>query len=158
MTDDRLTSDELFAIFKGLIPTPVAFYLMNGGAKLDRGALEMVQAVREQATTDRIEAQAAEIERLRSMVLEGAAKNAAEIVRLELEIERLQKEVERRAYDGIHTCHDDCQRVACRQRRQIEQLREALKDMVAYSWFDEQWQDQNPEYVDRARAALGDTK
>jgi hypothetical protein len=38
---------------------------MNGGAKLDRGALEMVQAVREQATTDRIEAQAAEIERLR---------------------------------------------------------------------------------------------
>jgi hypothetical protein len=55
MTDDRLTSDELFAIFKGLIPTPVAFYLMNGGAKLDRGALEMVQAVREQATNDRIE-------------------------------------------------------------------------------------------------------
>jgi hypothetical protein len=90
MTDDRLTSDELFAIFKGLIPTPVAFYLMNGGAKLDRGALEMVQAVREQATTDRIEAQAAEIERLRSMVLEGAAKNAAEIVRLELEVERLR--------------------------------------------------------------------
>jgi hypothetical protein len=65
MTDDRLTSDELFAIFNGLIPTPVAFYLMNGGAKLDRGALEMVQAVREQATNDRIEAQAAEIERLR---------------------------------------------------------------------------------------------
>jgi hypothetical protein len=104
MTDDRLTSDELFAIFNGLIPTPVAFYLMNGGAKLDRGALEMVQAVREQATNDRIEAQAAEIDRL-------AAEN-----------ELLKKEVERRSYDGIHTCHDDCQRVACRQRREIAQL------------------------------------
>lgn len=100
MTDDRMTSDELFAVFKGLIPTPVAFYLMNGGAKLDRGALEMVQAVREQATNDRIEALSAENER----------------------------------------------------------LREALEDMVTYSSFNEQWQDQNPEYVDRARAALGETE
>jgi predicted RNase H-like nuclease (RuvC/YqgF family) len=100
---------------------------MNGGAKLDRGALEMVQAVREQATNDRIEAQAAEIERLRSIVLEGASKNAAEIVRLELEVEHLKKEVERRSYDGIHTCHDECQRVPCRQRREIEHLKKEAK-------------------------------
>jgi hypothetical protein len=79
MTDDRLTSDELFAIFKGLIPTPVAFYLMNGGAKLDRSALEMVQAVREQATNDRIEAQAAEIERLQVEAEADRSKGAFEI-------------------------------------------------------------------------------
>lgn len=70
MTDDlvkRLTSDEVFAIFKGSMPMPVAAYLLNGGAKLDRSAFEMIQAVREQATSDRIEALTAENERLRGL-------------------------------------------------------------------------------------------
>jgi hypothetical protein len=110
MTDDRLTSDELFAIFKGLIPTPVAFYLMNGGAKLDRGALEMVQAVREQATNDHIEAQAAEIEALKTMIFatgEAAATNLRTAMERALEIERL-REAGQKLND--YACHDDdCQ-------------------------------------------------
>lgn len=41
-------------------------------------------------------------------------------------IEALSAEVERRTIDGVHTCHDKCQRVACVLRRENERLREAL--------------------------------
>lgn len=37
--------------------------------------------------------------------------------------EALRAEVQRLTYDGIHTCHDDCQRLPCVQRREIEALR-----------------------------------
>jgi hypothetical protein len=53
----------------------------------------------------------------------GAAKAQATIEAQAAEIDRLKQEVERRSYDGIHTCHDECQRVPCRQRREIERLR-----------------------------------
>jgi hypothetical protein len=43
------------------------------------------------------------------------------------EAEALRAEVERLSYDGIHTCHDDCPRLPCVQRREIERLREALE-------------------------------
>jgi hypothetical protein len=39
------------------------------------------------------------------------------------EIRSLRAEIERRKYDGVHTCHDQCQRVACVLRRENEALR-----------------------------------
>ena len=41
-------------------------------------------------------------------------------------IEALEAENERLTYNGIHTCHDECPRLPCVQRREIAQLREAL--------------------------------
>ena len=41
-------------------------------------------------------------------------------------IEALQAEVERLTYDGIHTCHGDCLRLPCVQRREIDALQAAL--------------------------------
>jgi hypothetical protein len=38
-------------------------------------------------------------------------------------IEGLQAQVERLTFDGIHTCHDDCPRLPCVQRREIDALR-----------------------------------
>jgi len=45
-------------------------------------------------------------------------------------IEALQAEVERLTFDGIHTCHDDCPRLPCVQRREIDALR-AENSMLA---------------------------
>ena len=44
------------------------------------------------------------------------------------------------------------------QATAIKRLREALRGMVEYSRFNERWQDDHPEYVAAARAALGDTE
>lgn len=44
------------------------------------------------------------------------------------EIERLTAELERRKYDGVHTCHAQCQRLACAQRREIEALTAQLAE------------------------------
>jgi hypothetical protein len=38
--------------------------------------------------------------------------------------DRAADTIERLTYDGIHTCHDDCPRLPCVQRREIEQRRE----------------------------------
>jgi hypothetical protein len=46
------------------------------------------------------------------------------------EAEALRAEVERLSYDGIHTCHDGCPRLPCVQRREIERLREALREAL----------------------------
>ncbi len=37
-------------------------------------------------------------------------------------IEELERKVERLTYDGIHTCSDQCERIVCVLRRQIEEL------------------------------------
>jgi len=39
------------------------------------------------------------------------------------EIRSLRAEIERRKYDSVHTCHDQCQRAACVLRRENEALR-----------------------------------
>jgi len=39
------------------------------------------------------------------------------------ELRTLRAELERRKYDDIHTCHDECQREACVLRREIKALR-----------------------------------
>lgn len=45
-------------------------------------------------------------------------------------IAELEREVERRTYDGIHTCHDQCQRVACVLRRRIAELEAAIREIT----------------------------
>ena len=45
-------------------------------------------------------------------------------------IEALQAEIERLTYDGIHTCHDDCPRLPCVQRREIDGLRAVLRHLM----------------------------
>lgn len=42
----------------------------------------------------------------------------------EAERDALRAEVERLTLDGIHTCHHECPRIACVQRREIARLRE----------------------------------
>jgi HAMP domain-containing protein len=46
-------------------------------------------------------------------------------------IEALQAEVERLTYDGIHTCHDDCPRLPCVQRREIEALQAEVRHLMS---------------------------
>jgi uncharacterized small protein (DUF1192 family) len=42
------------------------------------------------------------------------------------EVERLRAEVQRLDIAGIHSCHDDCQKLPCVQRREIDRLRAEL--------------------------------
>ena len=36
---------------------------------------------------------------------------------------RLKQQVEQLTVNGVHTCHDECQRVACVLRREVEKLK-----------------------------------
>lgn len=65
------------------------------------------------------------------------------------EIERLKTEVERLYLDGIHTCSDECQRVTCVQRREIEQLRtEKAERDECLQWVFDTLQEINPSNYD----------
>lgn len=55
---------------------------------------------------------------------------ADEVAELRAEIERLQKELDRRIVDGIHTCHDECPRLLCVARRENERLRQEVKSLM----------------------------
>jgi len=44
-------------------------------------------------------------------------------------IEALEKEVERLTINGIHTCHDNCQRLPCVQGREIRRLEAEVKTL-----------------------------
>lgn len=52
------------------------------------------------------------------------------------EIRSLRTEIERREYDGIHTCHDQCQRAACVLRRENEALREQVEQWAGCAMYD----------------------
>lgn len=52
---------------------------------------------------------------------------------LAAEVERLRAEVQRLDIAGIHSCHDDCQKLPCVQRREIERLRAELRAAKAAS-------------------------
>jgi hypothetical protein len=52
-------------------------------------------------------------------------------------IEALQAEVERLTYDGIHTCHDDCPRLPCVQRREIDALRAEVAELESWKVAEE---------------------
>jgi len=45
-------------------------------------------------------------------------------------IAALQAEIERLTFDGIHTCHADCPRLPCVQRREIEGLRADVRHLM----------------------------
>jgi hypothetical protein len=75
------------------------------------------------------------VERLRSGRWLGettGAKAADRIEAQEAEIHSLRAEIERRKYDGVHTCHDQCQRAACLLRRENEALRAQVEKERAY--------------------------
>ena len=69
------------------------------------------------------------VERLRDAVTYGyMPRLMREIARQAADaIEALQAEVERLTFDGIHTCHDDCPRLPCVQRREIDALRAEVR-------------------------------
>ena len=52
-------------------------------------------------------------------------------------IEALQAKVERLTYDGIHTCHDDCPRLPCVQRREIDGLRAEVAELESWKVAEE---------------------
>ena len=47
--------------------------------------------------------------------------------------EKLQKRVDELEASKIHTCHDDCQRIECVQRRKIEELEVELQCAKAHA-------------------------
>ena len=61
--------------------------------------------------------------------IEAAACIAAEAAD---RIEALQAEIERLTYDGIHTCHDDCPRLPCVQRREIDALQAEVAGLESW--------------------------
>lgn len=46
------------------------------------------------------------------------------------EIERLRQHIDDNAAQSIHTCHDQCQRIECVQRREIERLRDLQRRAI----------------------------
>ena len=56
-----------------------------------------------------------------------------ELEKTHTEVERLRAEVQRLDMAGTHSCHDDCQRLPCAQRREIERLRAELAAAKAAS-------------------------
>ena len=85
---------------------------------------------------------------------------ADRIEALEAENERLQKELDRRIVDGIHTCHDECPRLLCFERRENERLREVLEQFLAlikHQYFgSREAMNALQEADNAARAALGE--
>ena len=52
-----------------------------------------------------------------------------EIMQQEIEMHRLRQQIERMSWDGIHTCHAECQRPVCKLTRERNALLEALKKL-----------------------------
>ena len=63
-------------------------------------------------------------------------RSASGIPELRARITHLEAEIERLTLDGVHTCHERCQRIACVQRREIERLRTRLSALstAAYDY------------------------
>lgn len=65
-------------------------------------------------------------------ILERASRMDTQIISalttMNLVLRQLDK---RRKYDGVHTCWDECPRLPCAQRREIETLRAELADARA---------------------------
>ena len=57
-----------------------------------------------------------------------ACWNEVKVEHLLAQIATLTAELDRRKYDGVHTCWNECPRVACAQRREIEALRAQLAE------------------------------
>jgi hypothetical protein len=81
----------------------------------------------DKALVDRLRGKAAWLDPEIDMVEEWEASDAAD------RIEALSAENERLKYDGIHSCHDQCERPLCVLERDNEKLREALRDVLVYA-------------------------
>jgi hypothetical protein len=64
------------------------------------------------------------------VMTQAEAEGLCDLLNTTSQVDALRAEVERLSYDGIHTCHDGCPRLPCVQRREIERLREALREFV----------------------------
>lgn len=97
------------------------------------------------------------------IVVEPICEEIADhIEALQAEVERLQKQLDRRIVDGIHTCHDECPRLLCVERRENKRLREALEQFLAlikHQYFGSREAMNDLQEADNAaRAALGEKK
>ena len=81
-----------------------------------------------------------------------STEQATEIFLLEQENRKLRDELSGR---GVHTCHDQCQRVACVQRREIVRLRVALSSVRNAAAFSSNLRHATGEIVRLVDAALG---
>jgi chromosome segregation ATPase len=70
---------------------------------------------------DTLRAEVAQVREYADALNARCIEDTAEIGRLRAEVARLQA-------DGIHSCHDECPRIACVQRREIERLRALLRE------------------------------
>lgn len=74
-------------------------------------------------------------------------------------IEAQAAEIERLKYNGIHSCHDKCERPLCVLERENERLRDLLsRTIVMAETYAEGTGTQFNEAMAEARAALGETK
>jgi hypothetical protein len=85
-----------------------------------------------------------------------ARHREAAITTAQAEAEALRAEVERLSYDGIHTCHDSCPRLPCVQRREIERLREALREALDALKFQPYRNTRTLQAIPRIEAALSE--
>lgn len=102
------------------------------------------------AEKDKLQAQ---YDEMGNAMLKHTGKAAEEIVRLELENDGLKAENERLTYNGIHSCHDQCERPLCVVERENKKLREAIENAVQE--IDEGW---SLNARDILEAALGEKK
>lgn len=69
------------------------------------------------------------VERLRKLICHGSltCDTLGDCDKAADRIEAQAAEIERLTINGIHTCHDECQRVPCMQRREIKHLKDILE-------------------------------
>jgi hypothetical protein len=79
------------------------------------------------------------VEKLRNAVTYGYMPRLMREVAAEAAdtIEALQAEIERLTYDGTHTCNDDCPRLPCVQRREIEGLRAEVAELESWKFAED---------------------
>ena len=88
------------------------------------------------------------------VMTQAEAEGLCDLLNTTSQVDALRAEIERLSYDGIHTCHDGCPRLSCVQRREIEQLREAMHKALDAPMIDHSERKQG--VYDIIRAALSE--
>ena len=73
---------------------------------------------------------------------------------LERELATAKQEIERLDVAGIHSCHDDCRRHACKMKRERDSMANALREILATAHAGKDALDQAEQMESIARAAL----